>query len=389
MENKNGRGAERPRDIPATGWKEVLMRVKDNFSDDYLDVVSAGVAFYFFLSLFPLFATMIAIYGLVYDPPQVQMHMGQLTTALPQQAHDLITDALKNLTGESSGTLGWTLVLSILLSLWTANQGMKALFDGINIAYNEKITRGFIKNNAISLLLTLGGMVIAAIAAAFVIGFPAFIDSLGLPNNIQTIIALARWPILFGIIMLSISVVYKFGPDRTRPKFKWVSWGAFIATSMWLAGSLLFSLYVNNFGDFDATYGSVAAVIILMLWFQLTSLSILIGAEVNSELEHQTAKDTTIGKEKPMGERDAYHADHVAGVDDDKARKEKHTVNDRDKEVEDDNKRKDSNKDTVKGKDRDSVTNKNDRDKSHRERMQRIRNKKYALRQRKPGAGDL
>ncbi len=375
MKDNKGREAQRPREIPSKGWKDVLMRVKDNFTDDYLDVVSAGVAYYFFLSLFPLFAAMIAIYGLVFNPSQVQQHMSELTAVLPSQAHDMISEGLQNLSGSSDGSLGWALVLSILVSLWTANQGMKAIFDGVNIAYNEKITRGFIKNNIISLSLTLGGIIVAAIAATFVIGFPAFIENLGLPESIQTLIAWVRWPVLFILVMFALGVIYKFGPDRDNPQFKWVSWGAAIATGMWMAGSLLFSLYVNNFGDFDATYGSVAAVIILMLWFQLTSLSILIGAEINSELEHQTAADTTVGEEQPMGERGAYHADHVAG----KYNPKKHAVNNRDADQDEDRSYK-GKYSTKKQKDRESVKNNDSRMKGHRQRMLEIRNRKYELR---------
>jgi membrane protein len=307
-----GRSAERPREIPARGWKEVLLRVKDDFSNDYLDVVSAGVGFYFFLALFPLIATAIAIYGLVFDPAQVEQHINQLSGVLPEQAHGLISEGLQNLTQQSDQGLGLALVISILLSLWAANQGTKALFDGINIAYNEKIERGFIKNNAISLLVTLGVMVVGFICAILVIAFPAFIGTLGLPGTLETAISLLRWPLLFAIVIFSIAMLYKIAPDRDKPQFKWVSWGAIFATCIWIIGSLLFSLYVNNFGDFDATYGSVAAVIILMLWFQLTGISILFGAEINSEMEHQTVKDTTVGEPMPMGSREAYHADHVA-----------------------------------------------------------------------------
>jgi membrane protein len=316
MENKDikrGRMAERPIDIPSKGLKEVMLRVKDNFTADYLDVVSAGVGFYFFLALFPLFAAMFAIYGLAFDPTEVQQQMDQLTEALPEQAHELISEGLQGLAGQGNQGLGVALIIGIFISLWSANQGTKALFDGINIAYHERITRGFIKNNIISLVITLSGIIIGIICAALVIGWPAVVDNIGLPETIANIISFTRWIILFVVVMLFISMVYKFAPDRDNPKFRWVSWGSVVGTILWIIASLLFSLYVNNFGDFDATYGSVAAVIILMLWFQLTALCILLGAEINSELEHQTSIDTTVGKPKPMGQRDAFMADHVAG----------------------------------------------------------------------------
>lgn len=307
-----GRTAEKPGDIPKKGWKDVLLRVKDEFSKDHLGIVSAGVGFYFFLALFPLLAAVISIYGLVFDPAQVEQHINQLTGALPGQAHSIISDRLRAIS-EGGQALGWALLFSILISLLSANKGTKALFEGVNIAYNQPSQRGFIKENAITLAVTLGAIVVGLIAVAIVIVFPAIVGSLGLPDTLTTVISWARWPVLFIIVMGAIGAIYKIAPDRDNPKFKWVSWGAGVATVLWIGASLLFSLYVNNFDNMDATYGSVAAVIILMLWFQITALCILLGAEINSELEHQTEKDTTVGEPRPRGERQAYHADHVAG----------------------------------------------------------------------------
>jgi membrane protein len=205
--------------------------------------------------------------------------------------------------------------LSILISLWSANKGTKAVFQGVNITYDEIDERGFFKLTALTLLFTIGGIIIGLIAIAMVVAFPAIIDKIGLPSTLETIIQLLRWPILALIVMFALAGVYKVAPCRKSPEFKWTSWGAIIATVLWLAGSLLFSLYVNNFGSFDETYGSFAAVIILMLWFFLTGFIILLGAEINSEMEHQTSRDTTTGEDKPMGQRGGYHADHVAGKD--------------------------------------------------------------------------
>lgn len=315
--NKNNRGvsAERPKEIPARGWKDVLLRVKEQFASDHIGIVAAGVAFYFFLALFPLLSAMVAIYGLVFEPSQVEQHLSQLGSILPPQAHDIIAQQLHKVASTSDQGLGLALIFSVLLSLWSANSGTKALFDGINIAYNQNEKRNFFKLNGITLTITIGAIFIGLIAVALVIGFPAFIDKLGLPDSVSTIISLVRWPLLFAIVIVSLAVIYKVAPDRDNPKFRWVSGGAAIATALWLIGSLLFSLYINNFSNYDATYGAVAAVIILMLWFQLTSTSVLLGAEINSELEHQTAKDTTVGEPEPLGKRGGYHADHVAVSD--------------------------------------------------------------------------
>lgn len=312
MEYDRGYRAERPGEIPKSGWKDVFTRVKDQIKADHMDIVSAGVAFYFFLAIFPALAAFVSIYGLVTEPAQVEQQLDQLTAVFPQQAHEMLADRLHSIASQSSETLGWGMALSVLLSLWSANKGTKSLFEGINIAYDERDERGFIKQNALTLMFTLGGMILAIVGLVAVVAVPAMVGNLGLPEIAQTIIRWARWPVL-GIILVGVlSLIYKYAPDRDNPKFKWVSWGSVIAAVLWIGGSLLFSWYVKNFGSFDETYGSVAAVIILMLWFNLTAFVILLGAEINSEMEHQTAKDTTVGEDRPIGERNAYHADHVA-----------------------------------------------------------------------------
>ncbi|RDV14494.1 YihY/virulence factor BrkB family protein [Pontibacter diazotrophicus] len=318
MADNKGRDARKPSEISGSGWKEVMLRVKDQLTKDNLNIVAAGVAFYFFLAIFPLLAATISIYGLVMDPLEVEQQMEQLTSALPESAHEMLSERLHNIAQSSSTTLGWGVALSILLSLWSANKGTKSLFLGIDIAYDEEEKRSFFKLNGITLLFTIGGIVLGIICLAAVIAFPALVDNLGLPSVLETVIQWGRWLVLAIFVMFGLSLLYKIAPDRDSPQFKWVSWGSAIATVLWLIGSLLFSWYVNNFGDFDEMYGSVAAVIILLLWLNLTSFVILLGAEINSEMEHQTAKDTTVGEEEPMGERGAYHADRVAGQDDDK-----------------------------------------------------------------------
>lgn len=312
MNDKKGRAAERPREIPGAGWKEVMLRVKDQVSKDNLSIVAAGVAFYLFLALFPTLVAIISIYGLITEPAEVEQHMAQLSGILPGSAQEIISDRLQNISQQSDAALGWGLVLSILLSLWSANSGTKSLFQGVNIAYDEENSKSFFKLNGITLLFTLGGIVICGLAFALVVAFPAVIDGLGLPDGVQTVLQLGRWLVLAVFIMLAFSAVYKVAPVRKSPKFRWVAWGAGIASALWIGGSLLFSWYVKNFSNFDEVYGSIAAVIILMLWFNLTCFVILLGAEINAELEHQTGKDTTIGDDKLIGRRGAYHADHVA-----------------------------------------------------------------------------
>lgn len=317
-----GHNAKKPTQIPKKGWKDIASRVKDQLTKDHVSIVSAGIAFYFFLAIFPTIAAALSIYGLLMEPAQVEQQMSQLANALPEQAHQMVSKILEQQSEKSGSSLGWSLVLSILISLWSANKGTKAVFEGVNITYNEKDERGFIKLNALTLLFTICGIIIGFLAIAMIVIFPAVIDMIGLPSTLETIVQLLRWLILALIVISALAVVYKVAPYRESPEFKWTSWGAIVATVLWLAGSLLFTLYVNNFGSFDATYGSFAAVIMLMLWFYLTAFIILLGAEINSEMEHQTSRDTTTGEDKPMGQRGGYHADHVAGEDrgDDKRR---------------------------------------------------------------------
>ncbi len=247
------------------------------------------------------------------EPAQIQQQISELAHILPQQSSQIITDILEDITNKSEATLGWSLVLSVVFSLWSAQQGTKAVFEGINIAYDEIDERGFFKYNGLTLLFTLGGIVIGVICTALVVVFPAIIEGINLPAyGAESIVQWLRWPILALILMGVLAITYKIAPDRRNPEFSWVSWGAVIATLLWLAGSILFSFYISNFGNYDKMYGSFAAVIILILWFLITAYIILLGAEINSEMEHQTRKDTTIGKDRPMGQRDAYHADHVA-----------------------------------------------------------------------------
>lgn len=307
-----GYRAEKPGEIPKKGWKNIGKRILSQLQEDHVQIVSAGVAFYFFLSLFPMIVAAISVYGLVLNPSQIQQHITELSGVLPSEAYQIIQGIMEPMLDKPSETFGWGFALSILISLWSANKGTRALFEGINIAYNEKDDRNFFKKTGLTLLFTLGGILIGLISILIVILFPAFVQWFGFSSFIESLLSLGRWVLLGALIVFSISLLYKFAPHRDNPQFKWVSWGAIAGTFLWIAGSLLFSWYVQNIGSFDEMYGSFAAVIILLMWLFLTSFIVLLGAEINSEMEHQTAWDTTVGEKKPMGHREAYHADHVA-----------------------------------------------------------------------------
>jgi membrane protein len=311
--NKKGQTAEKPRQIPFKGWKEIGKRTFSQISDDHVQIVSAGIAFYFFLALFPAIIATINIYSLVIDPSQIQEQFDTLEGFLPSKAYEIITGILEPILNKPNSTLGWSLVISILVSLWSANKGTSALFEGINIAYDEKDERGFIKKTGLTFIFTIGAIILGLVCMMLLIFYPAFVDKLGMPSSLETLIGWGRWFLIAILFIGGLGILYKNAPDRDDPEYRWVSWGAIFSTILWIAGSFLFSWYVENFGSYDKVYGSFAAVIILMLWLFLTAFIILLGAEINSEMEHQTRKDTTVGEDEPMGERGAYHADNMPG----------------------------------------------------------------------------
>lgn len=311
-----GEDAEWPHQIPLKGWVDIGKRVFHEMKVDHVQIVSAGVGFYFFLAIFPTIVAAISIYSLVLEPSQLEEQISRLNMILPEKAFGILSDFLHPVIEQSKKEIGWGLIVSVLISIWSANKGTNALFQGINIAYDEAETRNIFKKNLITLLFTLCGLVLGLISLLIVIFFPLLIHKLGLNPEIENILTWFRWVLLGFILIFTLSVVYRIAPNRRSAQFGWVSWGAVIGTILWLAGSMLFSWYVSNFGSYDDLYGSFAAVAILMLWLFLTAFIVLMGAEINSEMEHQTRHDTTIGKHRPMGERNAYHADRCAVEED-------------------------------------------------------------------------
>lgn len=308
-----GHRAAQPTDISGCGWWQILKRVKRQIGADHVQIVSAGVAFYLFLALFPVLAAAVASYGLVTDPAEAARQMQGLQQALPADAYDVIDEMTQAIAAESEQTLGWGAVVSILLSLWSANKGAKALVTGLNIAYDEEDDRGFLRKIGITLSITFSTFIFGAFVLALIVGVPILSGELGLPPLLMVFIEVIRWPILAVLSMLLLAVVYRWAPARRPARWSWVSPGAVISTILWLAGSALFSFYIEKFGSMSQTYGPFAAVVTLMLWFFLTAFIVILGAEINSESELQTAKDTTRGPRRPMGEREAFHADHVIG----------------------------------------------------------------------------
>ena len=304
-----GGEADSPTQIPAQGWKQVLLRTKQQIKEDNIPLLAAGVAFYAFIALFPALIAAVTVYGLVADPEQVEEQIGNFSDALPREAASLLTEQLTDIAGGSSSALGWGLLLSLGGALFAASGGMQNLVKAVNIAYDEEETRGFVKLRALALALTLGAIVFIVVTIGLIAVLPALLDDLGAVGRFAA--QVARWVGLVVFVLVALAVIYRFAPDRDDPKLKWVGLGSGVATLLWILGSAAFSLYVSNFGKYGETYGALAGVVILLLWLWLTSLIILVGAEINSETEQQTAKDTTQGPEKPMGERRAVKADSL------------------------------------------------------------------------------
>jgi membrane protein len=305
-----GRGADAPQEIPAKGWLDIAKRTGKEVKQDQVPLLAAGVAFYVLLALFPAIIAGVSIYGLVANPQTVRDQINQLAQTLSPETATLIGTQVQQVTSGAGGALGLATVIGILTALWSASSGMKALITGVNLAYDEPEGRKFVKLRGLSILMTLGAMVLLAVALALIVGFPAVPDSW--PTVLQWTAAVLRFVLLAVLLMAGLAALYRYAPDRDKPKWGWASPGSMVATVLWVLASVGFSIYVNSFGNYNKTYGALAGVIILMFWLFLTAFVVLVGAELNAEMELQTAKDTTAGPEKPLGERDAHAADHVA-----------------------------------------------------------------------------
>ena len=301
--------ADKPTEIPWRGWKQILKRAWAENKADNMPIIAGGVAFFGFLSIFPALIALISLYGLVASPETVARQVEDLSAQLPDSAADLIGDQLEAIVNNSGSALSISLVVSILAALWSASGGVGNVVTAVNLAYDEVEARNFLRLKLLSLGLTLAAIVFVLVTFSLVAVVPQVIEALPL-GVIGTILAqAARWVLLLAVFSGALAVLYRVAPDRDSPRFTWVSLGAVIVTVIWAAVSVGFAVYVDNFGSYDKTYGAIAGVIVLMLWLYLTCYLVLLGAEINSEAEHQTAHDTTTGEPQPMGARDAQMAD--------------------------------------------------------------------------------
>jgi membrane protein len=312
-EGAHGEYADRPMGIPRKGWVQVARRVKDQIGADNLSIVAAGVAFYALLALFPALAALVMIYGLISDPAEVTAQLEPLRSLMPEGAFTILEDQLTAVASREGTRVGFGLLFSLALAVWSSAKGIKALFMALNIAYGEREERGFIRLNVIALIFTAGAVLFVVAAIALIAGLPAAFALIDVGGILEGVALVARWPVIAGLAVIALAILYRWGPSRQPAKFRWISVGALAATALWLAGSLAFSAYVENFGSYDETYGSLGAVVILLLWFFVSAYCVCLGAELNSELEHQTRRDSTTGPARPQGARGAYVADHWVG----------------------------------------------------------------------------
>jgi membrane protein len=307
-----GRSAARPQDIPARGWRDVLWRTWQEISDNNIFLIAGGVTYSVLLALFPALAALVSIYGLLLDPSQIEQQVNSFGGMLPEQSRQMLTQELHQLASSSNSALSFGAVVALLFALWTASRGMSGLISALDIAYEQKETRGFFRFNMVAVLLTLGAILGGMVAIALVAVLPAAVQLIGLGSTTKWILLVLEWPLLIVLVMIGLAVMYRYGPDRREPQWRWVSPGAITATVLWIVASIVFTTYVSNFGSYDKTYGSLGGVVVLLTWLYLSAFVILLGAVINAQAEEQTERDSTSGHEKPLGQRGARAADTVA-----------------------------------------------------------------------------
>ena len=304
-----GSDAAAPQQIPAEGWWAVAKRAGAGFSEDRIMAEAASITFYGLLALFPALASLISIYGLFADPSRLTTKLASLNGLVPGGGIDIIKGQVAALTSSGSKALGLGAVVGLLTSLWSANAGMKSLFDAMNVVYHEHEKRSFVRLTLVSLSFTLGAIAFLILALFAVVALPIVFAFVGLGSLADTLLDLGRWPVMLIVLTAALGLIYRYGPSRNTARWQWISWGAAAAAIGWVLVSAGFSFYVSHFGSYNKTYGSLGAVVGFMTWIWISSIVILMGAELNAELEQQTERDSTVGPEKPEGQRGAFKAD--------------------------------------------------------------------------------
>jgi membrane protein len=304
-----GRYSSNPLQIPWAGWKDILWRTYESTNDDRLLATAAGVVFFGLLAIFPTVTALVSSYGLFADASTIGANLQTLALMLPEGSFAIVEDQIARVLSQGNASLGAAFLFGLVMAIWSANAGVKAIIDALNVVNEEREKRSFIKLNLISLAFTTGGIAALLLMVSAVVAFPLALDHLGIGSDSKLIVSLARWPLLFAILLVALGLLYRFGPSRRQARWEWLGVGTVAAALLWIAGSAALSWYLSNFGDYNATYGSLGAAIGLMMWMWMSAIIVLCGAELNSEIEHQTARDSTVGPPKPLGGRGAVMAD--------------------------------------------------------------------------------
>jgi membrane protein len=309
----HGHDATSPTEIPASGWWAIAKRTYAEAGKDNLGLIASGVAFYGFLAMVPLLGAMVLTYGLVVDPADLNQHMRAITGMVPSEAAKLIDEQLTNVVTTAAGKKGLGLALALLLALYGAMKGAGAIIIALNITYEEKETRGFIKLNLVQAAITLAA-VLLAVAGLLSVSVTGFLeDFAGRISPVAAVLMkVAAWVVTAVLASGAVAALYRYAPNRDEARWTWLTPGSLAATVGFIATTLGFGFYASHFGNYNATYGSLGAIVVLLLWLYLSAYVLLLGAELNAELEHQTAHDTTRGPEQPLGSRNAKMADEVA-----------------------------------------------------------------------------
>ncbi len=310
-EKGRGREADTPEQIPPRGWRDILWRVLWSISADRILSTSGGVAFFALLAVFPAIAAIVSLYGLFADASTVGNHLTLLAGILPGGILFLFADQITLIARQANETLGMAFAVGLLIALVSANSGMAALFDALNVVYDEKEKRSPVRFYATTFLFTLAGIAFVVLAITGVVVLPLVLKFVGSATTTERLIAILRWPFLLVTIVVSLAFIYRYGPSRRDARWRWVTWGSIAGALLWIAASMLFSWYVATFDSYNKIYGSLGAGVGFMIWLWISTVIVLLGGELNAEMEHQTARDTTQGAPKPLGSRGAVMADHV------------------------------------------------------------------------------
>ncbi len=310
-ERGRGRRATHPLQIPWAGWKDILRRTYSEMNSDRLLSIAGGVAFFTLFAIFPAITALVSGYGLFFNAATIANRLSMLNDVVPANVLSIVTEQATRIASGTNGTLTIGIVAGILVMVWSAMGGVKAMIDALNVIYEQEEGRSFLKLNLVALAFTIGGFAAFLIAVAAVIVLPLVLNSIGLGGVSATLMQALRWPALLIFLLLGLSVLYRYAPHRRSARWQWVSVGSVSAAVVWIGASYLFSWYLAKFNSYNVTYGSLGAVVAMMMWLWISSIVVLLGAELNAEIEHQTARDSTVGDDKPLGKRGATMADTV------------------------------------------------------------------------------